>query len=432
MLKVYVISLGCPKNLVDTEEMLGRYKDHIEISSCLDSSDVVLINTCGFIQPAVEEAISTILEVVEKIKECKKRPYLVVTGCLVQRYGVSTLKKELPEVDFWIPINEQTRWLEIVKKNLKFSKAFHRIISTPISYAYLKISEGCNHKCSFCLIPSIRGKYRSREIKEIKRDLDVIAKRETKEIVVVAQDVTFYGKDKGIKDGLKIVLEEILKTRTHWLRLLYLNPLGITKDLLKFLKEISPPFVPYFDVPIQHTHPDILKKMGRSPSSPYVIEKIKEVFPDACIRTSIIVGFPGEEKRHFEHMFRFVENMQFNHLGVFKYYHEEGTKSYYSFDDDVDEDTKEKRRRELLELQREISRNLLQKYKGKELDVLIDRQSEDWPTIFVGRAWFQAPEIDGVTYVSCLNKRPIGKIIKTKIDQTYDYDLSGLEIPSSL
>ena len=428
MFKVFVIALGCPKNRSDTERMLGIYQDRIKITQDLNDADIVLINTCSFIRPAVEEAISTILEIASEIEKLSKRPVLVVTGCLVERYKKETLKKELPEVDFWLYIKEQARWLELITKKDNYPKKEEILITTPKSYAYLKIAEGCSHRCTFCLIPSIRGRYRSKEIIKIKKDLKIMLSRGAKEIIVVAQDVTFYGKDKGLKDGLKRLLGELVNFDIKWLRLLYLNPNEINKDLLLFLKSISPPFVPYFDIPLQHSHPEILKKMGRSPRSIYKVEEIREIFPDACIRTSFIVGFPGEGKAQFEDLLKFVETQRFNHVGVFTYYHEEGTKAYSDFNDEISEEEKKRRKKEVLKIQKKISEQYLRQYKDKVLDVLIDLPSNEWPTLYVGRTWFQAPEIDGITYVSTLQKEPIGNFIKTLITQTYDYDLSGLDV----
>ncbi len=432
MFKVFVITLGCPKNRSDTERMLGIYQDKIKITQNLNEADLIFINTCSFIRPAVEEAISTILEVASEIEKLSKRPVLIVTGCLVERYKKETLKKELPEVDFWLSIKEQNKWLELVTKKNNYPKKEEIFITTPKSYAYLKIAEGCNHKCTFCLIPSIRGKFQSRNIEEIKKELKTILSRGTKEVIIVAQDVTFFGKDKGFRDGLKMLLSELVTELVNfeikWLRLLYLNPDGINKDLLLFLKTISPPFLPYFDIPLQHSHPEILKKMGRSPKSIYKVEEIREIFPNSCIRTTFIVGFPGEEKSHFENLLKFVETQKFNHVGVFSYYPEEGTKAYYKFNDNISKEEKKRRREEILKIQKEISKEHLKQYKNKIIDVLIDHYSEEWPTLYLGRTWFQAPEIDGTTYVSTLQKEPIGNFIKTLITETYEYDLSGLDV----
>ncbi len=425
---VHVISLGCPKNLVDTEKMIGAYSDKIELCQHPEEAQIILINTCSFIQPAVEESVSTILNIAYEIKDYPNKPILVVTGCLVERFGKEELKKEIPEVDFWIAIHEQNQWLNIVCGYKKYDIKGSRLITTPKSYAYLKISEGCDHKCSFCLIPSIRGNLISREIEEIKKDLKDIISRGTKEVILVAQDVVSYGKDKGKKNAFKYLLEEIVKFDIKWLRLLYIHPSGINKNFLGFLKNIQPPFLPYFDVPLQHSHPEILKKMNRPPNSTYKIELIKEFFPEACIRTSFIVGFPEETEKHFNHLLKFVEMAKFNHMGVFEYIHEEGTLCSKVYKNDIDNATKEKRKSELMELQKGISREILKRYKSKEMEVLVDRPSNQWPNLFIGRSWFQAPDIDGITYISSLKQNPVGNIIKVEIQDSYEYDLSGLEI----
>ncbi len=427
---IYTISLGCPKNLVDTERMLGTVSPYFTPVADIWRADVVLINTCGFIQEAVEESIEEILNVCEEVKAITPPPLIVVTGCLLKRYG-DALIQEIPEVDLWIPLERQHKLGEILLKMKKIpeeeDKKIPRIITTGPSYAYLKIAEGCNHRCSFCTIPSIRGPFVSLPLNLVLDEAKRIVDMGIKEVIVVAQDLTYYGTDLGNKGLILELLKRISEIKgLHWLRLLYLYPAGITRGLLEVLKDISPPFIPYFDIPFQHSHPDILRKMGRpfkrEPQS--IIEDIRSFFPDAAIRTSIIVGFPGEEERHFNHLVNWIEKTKFTHLGVFTYSDEEGTRAY-SMRPKVDEEIKKQRRQVLMEIQKEISRGYLQGLVGREMEVIIDHSSEQWPTLFEGRTWFQAPEIDGKSYVSGLNIRP-GDLVKVQIEDSWDYDLCGI------
>ena len=425
--KVYTISLGCPKNLVDTEKILGSIADICAPTPKLDRADIVLINTCSFIKDAVEEAVDTIIEIIEEIKTLDKKPKLIVTGCLVNRY-YEELIKEFPEVDLFLKIERQHKLRDIIAKDfLNKQKSYKRFISTPPSYAYLKIAEGCNHKCSFCTIPSIRGGLKSFSEKSIIDEARYILSTGRKEIVLVAQDVTSYGIDLGDRKKLFNILNKLCKLQgLGWLRLLYLYPKGITKDFLKFLKDITPPFVPYFDVPLQHICPEILKKMGRPFQVPpeKIIELIRKFFPDAAIRTSFIVGFPGEKERHFKQLVNFVKDVRFTHVGVFSYSNEDGTASS-KYPDQVPEEIKEQRKQIIMKEQKSISRDFLKRFRGKKLKILIDKKSDEWPTLYEGRPWFFAPEIDGVTYLSGEGLHP-GDMVDVVIQETYDYDLSGI------
>ena len=426
-LKVYTISLGCPKNLVDTEKILGSIKDIASPTSKISKADVVLINTCSFIKEAVEEAIDTIIETIEIIKTLDNKPRVIVTGCLVNRY-YEELIKELPEIDLFLKIEKQDKLRSILAKEcLKKHNTYPRIISTPPSYAYLKIAEGCNHRCSFCTIPKIRGRLKSYPEKNIIEEARYILSTGRKEIVVVAQDVTSYGIDLGDRKKLFNILNELAKLQgLSWIRLLYLYPKGITRDFLKFLKEITPPFIPYFDVPIQHVCPDILKNMGRPFQVPVedTINLIREFFPKAAIRTSIIVGFPGEKEKHFEQLVNFIYNVKFTHLGVFCYSKEQGTVAS-KYPDQIPERIKLKRKEIIMDVQKNITRNFLKTFKDKKLKILIDKKSDEWPTLFEGRPWFFAPEIDGLAYVSGQGIQP-GDMVEVVIKETYNYDISGI------
>ncbi len=429
--KIYTISLGCPKNLVDTEKILGRLSPYFIPAEGLKKAHVVLINTCGFIEDAISESIEEILHSCEEAKRCPTPPLIVVTGCLVKRYG-EELKKEIPEVDLWLPMEQQQHIAAIFRKmgliETDKTKEFPlRLISTGNSYAYLKIAEGCNHRCSFCVIPSIRGGFLSYPTTHLIEEAKYILDKGIKEIIVVAQDVTFYGRDKNHREDLIKLLHTLASLDgIKWLRTLYLYPQGINKKLLKALKEISPPFVPYFDIPFQHSHPDILKAMGRpfKVDSKHLINEIRDIFPNAALRTSIIVGFPGEKEKHFSHLLRWVEDMKFTHLGVFTYSDEKGTPAYI-MKEKVDKDTKHRRKEDILKIQREISKKYLSQFVGKHMNILIDKSSPQWPTLFEGRAWFQAPEIDGKVYVSGEKIRE-GDMVKAYIEESLEYDLCAL------
>ncbi len=432
-IKVYTVSLGCPKNLVDTEKLLGGIgKYYMPVSDPINA-DLTIINTCAFIQDAVKESIETIFEICESVKDKPSAPFIIVTGCLVERYK-DLLSKEIPEVDLFLPIHKQNKLPQIIEKRFNIprinyiSSSFNRVITTGNSYAYLKISEGCDHRCNFCVIPLLRGRLISIPKDRIIQEAKKIMSLGIKELILIAQDTTAYGKDLGEKDGLKSLIDELCNKlhNIHWLRLLYMYPRGITEGFLSFLKTISPPFVPYFDVPLQHSHPDILKGMGRpfQIQGEKLIEMIKKYFPDAALRTTFIVGFPGEKEYHFKHLVEFIQKIKFTHVGVFSYSPEEESPSS-NFADQVPLSIREERRNILMKIQRSISKEFLSNFKGKEMEIIIDKKSDEWPTLFEGRVWFQAPEIDGKTFVSGPGLKE-GKLINATILESYDYDLNVL------
>jgi ribosomal protein S12 methylthiotransferase len=416
MLKVYPVSLGCPKNKADFEKLLyvlSKKKYQIVLSP--EEADIIWINTCAFIRPAVEEAIENILELGEKKRNTQK---LIVSGCLTARYGKEVLKKLLPEVDDFLGI-------EPFKKFTK-KEPLERILTESPFYAYLKISEGCNYKCSYCTIPKIRGPLRSRPLEEILKEAENLLKKGVKEIILVAQDITSYGKDRGEKEGLLKLVSLLSELPYNFrIRLLYLHPANINK---KFVKEmlLNPKVVPYFDIPIQHAHSEILRKMRR----PVNIEKIKEIItyireinPFSAIRTSIIVGFPGEGEKEFLALCDFIKEVEFDHLGVFIFYQEEGTLAETLLPK-VPYREKIKRKKEIMKIQREISKKRLEARIGREEEVLV--LGEDLKGKFFGIAKIQAPEIDGITYLY-LNKKLIypGDLVKVRIKKANFYDLWG-------
>ena len=446
MVRIHSISLGCPKNRVDTERALGELGVRFPLRpvSRPEDADCVFINTCGFIAPAVEESVRVLLETIDRLQDMpeKKRPLLAVAGCLVGRYGTDVLAPDLPEADLILDIRQLPDWGRLLTKALEergHAGAFpsgvlrqERLLSTGPSYAWLKISDGCRHACSFCTIPSIRGALRSAAPGQLREEARGLLEQGVKELIVVAQDSTAWGSELTPKQGLPELLEQLLPLPgLARLRLMYLYPGGITRDLLAFLKDADPPFVPYFDVPLQHAAHAVLSRMGRpfAGKPREAVDRIRSFFPEAALRTSIIVGFPGESDADFLELRRFVEESRFHHLGVFAYQAEEGTPAA-SMPDQVPDAVKEERRAALMDLQSGISEDVLRQYDGQRLSILVDAAHEEWPGLHVGRAWFQAPEIDGVTYVSGPGVRP-GALVEADITETQTYDLVGLTDPEN-
>ncbi len=429
-LKCYSISLGCPKNRVDTERLLGSLGLPLLFITTPNKADFIFINTCAFIISAVQESIETIIQLVAEVEGVKSRPLIVVAGCFVSRYGEKFLKKEIPEVDVWLDSKNMDTCGETLVQALGLPSAslvMGRVLSTAQSYAWLKISDGCQHTCSFCTIPSIRGSLRSYPISMLVEESRQLLAQGVKELALVAQDVLAWGKDLGDPYGLCSLLDHLVELDgLERLRLMYLYPAGITKELLQYLKGIGTPFIPYFDVPIQHTHPDILTRMGRpfAHNPKKIIDQIRSVFPDAALRTSIITGFPGETIDQYLLMLKELEELRFQHLGVFTYKAEEGTPSA-AMPNQIEEHIKIQRKEEIMELQRAISADWLLRFKDQKLSILVDSAHEDWPGLHIGRAWFQAPEIDGVTYISGPGVAP-GALLEAEVIECQEYDLVSL------
>jgi len=433
---------------VDTQTLLGGLPSEPRLVERPEDAALVLINTCGFIRPAVEESLAEILDAGLAIRGVTPKPLLAVAGCLVSRYG-DDLKTGLPEVDVWLSTHELSDWsgriaqaLNRVENREPGQRAqapkravvsfpgrepVSRFLSGPPGFAYLKISEGCRHACRFCTIPSIRGRLKSRPIADLAAEARHILAQGRKEIILVAQDLTAYGVDLGNGITLRTLLEALLPlSGLERLRLLYLYPAGLTPTFLDFLKSAGPPLVPYFDIPLQHSHPDILKSMGRpfAKDPRRVLDLIRSRFPDAVIRTSLITGYPGETRTHFKHLINFVREARFQHLGVFAFQAEEGTPAA-KLSGQVTMKTRQSRRNELMAVQAEISAQWLQSFVGRELDILVDAPHPEWPGLHTGRAWFQAPDIDGVTYVSGLGVTP-GAMVKATVEEAKTYDLVAL------
>jgi ribosomal protein S12 methylthiotransferase RimO len=419
---------------VDTERLLGTLGEAMEPVESVEESHLTLINTCGFIQPAVEESVETILNAIREADEVAEagstKPLVAVAGCLVSRYG-QDLKSELPEVDLWLNTEEIGLWPAMIREALStpVEEDAPRRLSTGPGHAYLKVSEGCSHNCHFCTIPSIRGPHTSWPVDVLLKEAAELAKA-VPEIVVVGQDSTAYGSDLGDEDNLINLVSGLSKILDlDWLRIMYLYPAGLTEKLLAFLYDLDGPFLPYFDIPLQHAHPEVLSSMGRpfARNPEKVIDRVRKFFPDAALRTTFIVGYPGETDEHFEQLMRFAEKTRFHHLGVFPYWAEDGTPAA-AMGNQVPDDIKLERRDRLMELQTQISREILGEYVGETLPVLIERVSPEWPGLYEGRTWFQAPEVDGVTYVSAPPEQELklGTIVDVEIEKADTYDLSGL------
>ncbi len=435
--KLNIISLGCSKNLIDSEVMGGEAAAcGMTIVENPHDADVVIVNTCGFIQPAKEEALEVILTMAE---EKKKRPLkLIVAGCLAQRYAGSLLT-EIPEVDLFVGVGEVGRIADhlqslsaakarrkavISKPDFLMTSQHKRILSSNAATAYLKISDGCSNCCTYCAIPSIRGKARSRTPDDILTEAQSLIRRGIKEIILIGQDTTSYGRDLKGKPKLSSLLEELAALRgLSWLRLLYAHPAHISTDVLEAMaahKNICR----YLDLPVQHIDDTILAAMNRKVTAARISEIMAEarrMMPDVALRTSIIVGFPGETPKRFERLLAFVDEARFDHLGVFTYSREEGTKAF-DLPSRISEKEKERRKDAVMSEQAEISRAINAKLVGSTQDVLIEESSEREGYAFVGRCRRQSPEIDGVTYVKNANVM-IGDIIKCRITSADHYDL---------
>lgn len=432
--RVHTVSLGCPKNRVDTERLLGTLGPNMVAVEAVGEADLTLINTCGFIEPAVEESVNTILDAVQEAQEAGeksgKKTWVAVAGCLVSRYG-QDLKDEMPEVDIWLNTEEISSWPDMISKALAapVEPDTPRRLSTAPAYAYLKVSEGCSHNCHFCTIPSIRGPHKSWTVDFLVDEATSLVEA-VPELIVVGQDSTAYGSDLDNGDELqKLVTGLAGLSSLQWLRIMYLYPAGLTEKLLGFLQKLGAPFLPYFDIPLQHAHPEVLSSMGRpfARNPEKVIDRVRSFFPEAALRTTFIVGYPGETEAHFEQLMRFVEKTRFHHLGVFPYWPEDGTPAA-AMEQQVPDEVKLARKDTLMALQAGISEDILSQYVGETLPVLIEAPSPEWPGLYVGRTWFQAPDVDGVTYVSAPPERDlqIGTIVDVEIEKAGTYDLSGL------
>jgi ribosomal protein S12 methylthiotransferase len=436
MPKIAVISLGCAKNLVDTEIMLGQFvRGQWQITRDFAEADLILINTCGFIQTAKQESINFILEMIQyKNPDKGQCSQLVVAGCLVQRYALE-LAREIPEVDHWIGLGGIGAVLHLIKDP---AKKLPRINDAPFinnenlprhqvtlpHTTYIKIAEGCDHCCSYCAIPLIKGKYRSRNPQAIVKEVSDLVATGVREINLIAQDITGYGHDLPVKTSLRSLLEEIIATgNPHWIRLLYAHPTGISTELLEFIAK-EPKICKYLDLPLQHINPRLLKMMNRPGSRERIreiITKIKTVVPGIVIRTTFIAGFPSESELEFRELLDFVSEGYFEHVGVFTYSIEEGTSAYW-LRPQIKESIKKERQKRLLQAQQQVSARFLASLKGSCFEILIDRVESNGSAI--GRTQFLAPEVDGVVYVKGFKGKP-GCFIQGVIVDSDPYNLWG-------
>lgn len=434
-MKIGVVSLGCAKNLVDTEIVLGFLTDggH-ELINDSEQADIIIVNTCGFIEAAKEESINAILEMAA-MKEYGQCRGLIVMGCLSQRYA-EELWAEIPEIDALLGTNELDLVAEVieqiaagdrvVKKRdgfFDYNQVYSRVSTTGSHFAYLKVAEGCNHRCAFCVIPHIRGKFRSRTIETIINEAKALGERGVQEIAVIAQDTTAYGRDLGT--NIVTLLKELVTIDIPWIRLLYTYPTSINDELLDLL-QTEEKLVNYVDLPLQHVSGQVLSQMKRPgdyQSSVELINKIRTKVPGVTIRSSFIVGFPGETEEDFEELLRFLKTMRLNHVGIFKYSQEENSTAY-SYAEQIDEQTKEHRYSVAMALQQQISYELNHELVGQELDVLMEYPPEESELVMVGRHQGQAPDVDGVVYVGRGNLRS-GQIVRVRITEAHAYDLVG-------
>ena len=452
-MNVGFISLGCSKNLIDTEVAIGLFKEnHYKIVNKPEDADILVVNTCGFIESAKEEAINTILEMAEyKKQRCK---YLIAMGCLVQRY-YDDLVKALPEVDLFIKIDEYNKLWEKIEDLIKrdivekaktktstkiseirplpmptYDEFLNRVVTTGKNYAYLKIGEGCSNKCTYCAIPYIRGPFVSRKMEDILEEAEKLASEGIKEIIVIAQDTTKYGEDIYGKSRLAELLQEISKINgIEWIRFLYSYPEGITDELIDTVAN-NPKIAKYFDIPIQHISNAVLKRMNRKTSKEKIenlLEKIRNKIPNVTLRTSLIVGFPGETEEQFGELLEFVKKAKFDKLGTFMYSKEEGTPAS-RLPEQIHGNTKKARYNKIMKAQKQISLEKQENKIGKTYKVLVEDISFDGK-YFVGRTMQDVPEEDGLVYIKDAQNYKqediLNHFIECQIEEVSEYDLIG-------
>ncbi len=438
MKTLHLVSLGCAKNLVDSEMMLGSLElSGYQVVEDPAEAELLLVNTCGFIRPAVEEAIDEILTLAE-FKQADPAKKLVVTGCLVQRYQ-GDLLKELPEVDLFVSIDDEQRIgqliselpnsqgisLQVPSRSLNNSNQ-PRTLSTPPFRGYLKITEGCDNRCTYCMIPSIRGDLRSRTIPDLVIEAQRLGAAGVRELTLIAQDLTAYGDDLAAKDNLTALLRTLIaETDIPWLRLLYLYPVSTSNELLQLMAE-QPRVLPYLDIPFQHVSSQVLKKMNRRYTGQDLEEliiRIRTHIPDCALRTTMLVGFPGETEQDFAQLLDCLQRWQLDHLGVFPYEAEDGSVAA-GFSGSLAEEIKQERFQRVMELQAEISAAKLQQYIGKKEQVLVEGFSRETELLLEGRTRYQAPDIDGSVLINDGTANP-GDIVTVHITEAHTYDLLG-------
>lgn len=431
-MKVGFVSLGCSKNLIDTEMAIGLFKiNNFEIVNDVEKAEIIIVNTCGFIESAKQEAINTILEMAE-YKEKGTCKYLVVMGCLVQRYK-KELQKALPEVDLFIEINDYASYWEKILELLDEEEKpdtmnnlcyMDRVISTGNKTAYLKIAEGCSNRCTYCAIPYIRGPYVSRPMEEVLEEAKKLAKDGIKELIVIAQDTTRYGEDLYGEAKLSDLLNELCKIDGfEWIRFLYAYPESITDELIQTVKN-NQKICNYFDIPIQHISDSVLKRMNRRTNGKQIedlINKIKKQIPDVILRTSLIVGFPGETEEDFNKLYEFVKKGYFDKLGVFTYSKEDGTPAA-RLKEQIHPATKKKRYNLIMSVAKDISAEKLKSYIGKEYKVLVEDTAFDHK-FCLGRSYMDIPDTDGMVIIKNCDTKLVGEFVNCKVTAVNNYDL---------
>lgn len=470
MSKIGFVSLGCPKNLVDSEVMMGILENNAhQLTTEKNSADIIVVNTCGFIDAAKQESIDTILEMAQykQTGQCQK---LIVTGCLVERYR-KELQEEIPEIDALLGTNEVEEILQVCNSNNKssfrrslpivtpsilaetdnfvdivgqvpkreedlavaaylYNDATPRKRTTPKFYSYIKISEGCEHPCTFCIIPKLRGDFRSRRIGSIIKEAETLAQQGVKELVLIAQDSTWYGQDLGIKDGLATLLKSLARVEgIEWIRFLYSYPSRLSNAVLDVMAQ-EPKLCNYVDIPLQHASTKMLKAMKRPGNREFVeklVMRMRERVPSITIRTTFIVGFPGETEEDFQELMDFCKQMEFDNLGVFTYSDEEGTPAY-EMANKVPLNVAQTRQRKLMKQQAQISRRRNKKMVGKQVKVLFEGESKESDLLWQGRMQSQAPEIDGCILINDAPENfsvEPGSFVTVEITEAHDYDLIG-------
>jgi len=438
-IKIFLETLGCSKNQVDSEIMIGILEEKkFYFTESPEDADVIIVNTCGFIDAAKEESVNTILELLENKKSglCK---YFIATGCLVERYA-EELKREIPEIDGFLGTTKFESIFQLISQLMENEKVeiwtgdidkdlmenMPRTIINQKHFAYLKIAEGCDNKCTYCIIPKLRGKYRSRKMDDVIAEAVRLSEGGVKELILIAQDTARYGIDIYGEYRLKDLLIALSKIEgIRWIRIQYCYPDVIDDDLINTIASLEK-VVKYIDIPIQHSSDRILQLMNRTTSRDQIsnlIYSLREKCPDIVIRTTLIVGFPGETEKDFENLIDFVQEMKFEKLGVFSYSREEDTAAD-KLPNQIDDDIKEERRNLILEKQQLISEELCYKMVGKNVDVIIE-ELVSTENIYIGRSSFDSPEIDGVVYVHTKEELSVGEIYKVKINDALEYDLIG-------
>ena len=437
-MKILFISLGCDKNLVDTEVMLGMLASRgYEMTNDEQEADIIVINTCCFIHDAKEESIQNILEMAEYKKNGSAKA-LIVTGCMAERYRQEILD-EIPEVDEVLGTTAYDRILDAVDAALAGQHEVmtadldalplpetKRLVTTGGHFAYLKIAEGCDKHCTYCIIPKIRGNFRSVPMERLLKEAQDLAAQGVKELILVAQETTLYGKDLYGEKSLPKLLRELCKiSGIRWIRILYCYPEEITDELIQVMKE-EPKICHYLDLPIQHANDTILKRMGRRTSKQElidIVQKLRKEIPDICLRTTLITGFPGETQEQHEEVMEFIDTLEFDRLGAFTYSLEEDTPAA-TFEDQIDEEVKEDRQADIMELQQEIAFDKAEDMIGREVLVMIEGKVAD-ENAYVGRTYRDAPNVDGLIFINTDVELISGDFAKVKVTGALDYDLIG-------